>query len=70
MDLSIDNGNQPYLYRVPGSWGFSPAPLPWARFLAWQLAHAADGYEPDDVTFRGRRVRTCTALNILILGSE
>ena len=55
-DLAVDNGPQPYLYRVPGSWGFSPAARPWARVLAWQRAAAARGYEPDDVAYRGRLV--------------
>mmetsp|Transcript_80204 Transcript_80204/g.214845 ORF Transcript_80204/g.214845 Transcript_80204/m.214845 type:complete len:442 (+) Transcript_80204:231-1556(+) len=57
-ELEVDNNFEPYLYRVVGSWGFSPAPGPWAAFLAWQRARALAGYEPDDLTFRGKLICT------------
>jgi len=56
--LQIDNENKPYLYKVSGSWGFSPHPRAWPLFLAWHARTAASGYVPDDLTFRGKLVIT------------
>jgi len=33
--LEVNNGNEPYLYKLPGSWGFSPNPVVWKEFLEW-----------------------------------
>ncbi|EKX37718.1 hypothetical protein GUITHDRAFT_165425 [Guillardia theta CCMP2712] len=57
-NLRIDNEYEPFLYKVPGSWGFSPHPRTWRLFLRWQQAKSATGYEPDDLKFRGGDVIT------------
>ena len=51
--LSVNNGNLPYMYKVPGSWGFSPNRRVWPNFLAWQAERAARGQLPDDLQFKG-----------------
>ena len=46
------------MYKIPGSWGFSPHPKAWKAFMAWQKAKVAQGYEPNDLQFKGKDVIT------------
>eukprot|EP00802_Teleaulax_amphioxeia_P012128 Tamp_12166.p1 GENE.Tamp_12166~~Tamp_12166.p1 ORF type:complete len:508 (+),score=90.80 Tamp_12166:54-1526(+) len=46
-NLKVDNGNAPYLYKLPGSWGFSPRPTVWFQFLKWyERQSAVKAYHP------------------------
>lgn len=56
--LHIDNEHKPYMYKVPGSWGFSPHPRAWPLFLAWQREQSRKGLMPSDLAFRGAPVIT------------
>lgn len=39
--VEIENKG-PFLYKLVGSWGFSPNPVFWREFLSWKLSLAAD----------------------------
>lgn len=54
----VSNGDAPYLYKIPGSWGFSPHPKAWRSFLDWQKDKANSGYEPNTLQFKGKDVIT------------
>ena len=43
---------------VQGSWGFSPHPRAWPKFLKWQARLAPTGYVPSDLKFKGKPVIT------------
>jgi hypothetical protein len=40
----IENNNLPYLYRMPGFWGYRPSPSVWYKFLQWYSDHQDSPY--------------------------
>jgi hypothetical protein len=38
----INNDHQPYLYKLPGFWGFCPTASIWAEFLHWYALHGKE----------------------------
>lgn len=44
--MNVQNGNNPYLYKLVGSWGYAPLALNWRLFQQWQKTRPA-GWFPD-----------------------
>jgi hypothetical protein len=44
--VEILNEHQPFLYRLVGSWAFSPHPAQWAAFLHWFDSLDSDTFDP------------------------
>jgi len=51
-DFEILNEGVPFLYRLVGTWGFSPHPARWTQFINWfnQLDKQFDPYVPGLIT--------------------
>jgi len=45
-DMEILNSHQPFLYKLVGTWGYSPHPKQWTRFLDWFYSIDSEAFDP------------------------
>ena len=45
-DVEIENENLPFLYKLVGTWAFSPHPKNWRLFLDWFNSIDTDKFDP------------------------
>ena len=45
-DMEIINSHQPFLYKLVGTWAFSPHPEQWRSFLAWFRSLDSETFDP------------------------
>lgn len=46
QDVRIQNGDDPFLYRLVGTWGFAPHPARWREMLDWFNSIDHDKFDP------------------------
>ena len=45
-DMEIINDHHPFLYKLVGTWGFSPHPRQWRRFIRWFRNIDSETFDP------------------------
>ncbi len=45
-DFEIENDGVPFLYRMVGTWGFSPHPARWVQLLTWFNSLDSETFDP------------------------
>lgn len=45
-DMEIENENVPFLYKLVGTWAFSPHPKQWRSFLTWFRSLDSETFDP------------------------
>ena len=45
-DVLIQNGDEPFLYKLVGTWGFAPHPKRWRELLDWFNSIDHDNFDP------------------------
>ena len=45
-DVMIQNGDEPFLYKLVGTWGFAPHPKRWRELLDWFNSIDSQTFDP------------------------